>query len=126
MISPLIALSSLSQAFILIFTCLALGVALQRARVHLPWLVPLVIGQVFGLLSGLSNIFMMRYIAAQHIPFSQVSWMLIPQQIAYGLRTLAEIWFAVALFVTLKSNALPPQQATPPPPPGSWPPPPSV
>ena len=127
MISPWNVLSFLFQATILLFTCLALGIAFQRAWVHLPWLVPLVIGQVFGLLSSLSSIFMMSHIATQHVPFSQVSWMLIPQQIAYGLRTLAEIWFAVALFIALKSNAFSSRQTTPQPQvPGSWPPPPSV
>lgn len=104
MTSPWGILSFLCQAIILLFTCLALGVAFQRARVHLPWLVPLVTGQTLDLLGSLFSIFMLCCIAAQHVSFNQATWMLIPRQISYGLGSLSEVWFVVARFLTLKSQ----------------------
>lgn len=121
-VSPWNVLSFLLQGVVLLFTCLALGLASRQARVYLPWLVPLVIAQVLDLLTSLSSYFLI----AQHLAFSQAQWMLIPQQIAGGFGTLAGIWFAVALFLTLRSNAFPSRQTPPPQIPGSWPPPPSV
>ena len=115
MTSPWGILSFLCQAIILLFTCLALGVALQRARVDRPWLVPLVAGQALDLLGSLFSIFMLSCIAAQHVSFNQAAWMLIPRQVSYGLGSLSEVWLVVALFLTLKSQVFAPRSQTLPP-----------
>ena len=43
MTSPFMIATLLFQVMILLFAGLALGVAWKQARVHLPWLVPLVV-----------------------------------------------------------------------------------
>lgn len=132
MANPWSIASLLSQVIVLVFTSLSLGVAVKQARVHLAWLVPLVTGQALALFGTLPSFFMMSYMVSHHVSYShyvsysQMSWLLIPQQIVYGLSFLAHVWFAVALFITLKSQAFAPGQAGPPQAPGSWPPPPAV
>ncbi len=126
MTSPLNIALLLFQAVILVFTCLSLGVALKQARVHLPWLIPLVIGQVLGLIGSLSNLLLVSYMTSGHTSYSHLNWLIIPQQVVYGFATLAHVWFAVALFLTLRSLVFALRQAVPPQAPGSWLPPPSV
>ena len=115
MTSPWDILSFLCQAIILLFTCLALGVAFQQARVDRLWLVPLVAGQTLDLLGSLFSIFMMSSIAAQHVSFNQAIWMLIPRQVSYGLGSLSEVWLVVALFLTSKSQVFAPHSQILPP-----------
>lgn len=126
MTSPFTIASLLFQAIILLFAGLSVGIAWKQARMHLSWLVPLVISQVIGLISSLSNLFLMSYMASRHIPFSQMSGAFVSQQVFYGIGSLARIWFAVALFLTLRSQVFAPQPAPPPQAPGSWPPPPTA
>lgn len=126
MANPWSIASLLFQIVILVFTSLSLGIAVKQARVHLAWLVPLVTGQALALFGNIPSFFMMSYMVSHHVPYSQMSWLLIPQQIVYGLSTLAHVWFAIALFSTLKSQVFAPRQAGPPRTPGSWPPPPTV
>lgn len=118
MVNPWSIASLLFQAFVLVFTSLSLRISVKQARVHLAWLVPLVTGQALALLASLPGLFMMSYMVSHAIPYSQMSWVLIPEQIVYGLSTLAHVWFAVALFLTLKSQVFVPRQAGPPQTPG--------
>ncbi len=103
----------LLQAVVLMFTCLSLGVAWNRARVHLAWLVPLTLGQFLSLVGSLSNLFVMNYIYAHHVPLNQASGLFISQQIVYSLSILAALWFAIALFFTLRSQAAVPRPPDP-------------
>lgn len=70
MTSPFTVTFLVFQVIILLFAGLALGVAWKQARVHLPWLVPLVISQLLGLVSSLSNMLMFSYMASRHLPYS--------------------------------------------------------
>ena len=126
MTSPFTISSLLFQVIILLFIGLSLGIAWKQARVHLSWLVPLVISQVLGLISTLTSMLMFSYMASRHLPYSPMSGVIISQQVLYGLSSLARIWFAVVLFLTLRSQVFAPQHSIPPSTPGSWPPPPTV
>jgi hypothetical protein len=126
MINPWNAASFLFQVIVLVFTGLSLGIAAKQARAHLFWLIPLVIGQILALLGSVPSFFIMNYVVSHHDSPEQMSWLLVPQQTVYGLSTLAHVWFAVALFLTLKSQVFAPHPAGPPQAPGNWPPPPSV
>ena len=125
--TSLITISSLLfQVIILLFIGLSLGIAWKQARVHLSWLVPLAISQVLGLISTLTSMFMFSYMTSRHLPYSRMSGVIVSEQVLYGISSPARLWFAVALFLTLRSQFFAPRQAVPPSTPGSWPPPPSV
>ena len=126
MTSPFTISSLLFQVIILLFIGLSLGIAWKQARVHLSWLVPLAISQVLGLISTLVSMFMFSYMASRHLPYSRMSGVIVSEQVLYGISSLARLWFAVALFLTLRSQVFAPRQTVPPSTPGSWPPPPSV
>lgn len=117
-------ISLLLQGVILVFCCLSLGVAFKQARMHLSWLIPLVIGQVLGLIASLSNLLLVSYMTSGHASYNHLNLLVIPQQVVYGFATLAHVWFAVVLFLTLRSQVFAPRPAAPPQAPGSWPPPP--
>ncbi len=90
------------RGIVFVLTCLSLGIALSRARVHTAWLLPSCIGQAFSLCGSLLVI---AYTALARTSgyHNSLSWILVPQQILYGLATLCAVWAAVALYQTMRT-----------------------
>ncbi len=90
------------HAVVFVLTCLTLGMALSRARVHAAWLLPACIGQ--GLLLC-SNLLILAYSASVRSSGyrGSMSWFFIPQQILSGLAMLCAVWAAVALYQTMRT-----------------------
>ncbi len=112
MTNPLNIMFWLLQAVILVFVCLALGVARRQRREHLAWLIPLAVGQALGLIGNIVGAVLPYYAMSRsgYYP-SQVSWFLIPVQIVYVFSILGHLWFAIALYVTLRSQVFINRQA---------------
>lgn len=126
MIDPYLIITVLLRVVMLLFTCLAVGVCLSRARVHLAWLVPMALGQGLSVIGSLLSIAFMASVRTSGYSSNPLTWLFVPQQTLYALATLCLVWAAVATFLTMRglaANARPNSSvsATP----GQWPPPPA-
>lgn len=119
------------RVIVLVFTCLSLAIAFQRARVHLSWLVPTAVGQGLSVIGGLFNLAFMTAMRSGGYSGNPMRWLLVPQQALYILASFCLIWAAVALFLTLQAMTAGAAPSRPEAPVGrargdndSWPPPP--
>ncbi|MDQ2688303.1 MAG: hypothetical protein M3Y28_10595 [Armatimonadota bacterium] len=113
----------LLRGVILLFTCLAVGACLSRARVHLAWLIPTVVGQSLSLIGNLLNMASIASLRTSGYSSNPLRWLFVSQQILYTLSTLCLVWAAVATFLTMRglaTNARPNPAVTETP--GQWPP----
>lgn len=90
------------HAVVFVLTCLTLGIALSRARVHAAWLLPACLGQGLSLCTSL--LFLAYSVSIRSSGYrASMNWFFIPQQILSGLAMLCAVWAAVALYQTMRT-----------------------
>lgn len=90
------------RAIVFVLTCLTLGIALSRARGHVAWLLPSCIGQALSLCGSLVILAYSAGIRNRGYSGNPLQWLLVPQQILFGMAMLCVVWSAVALYQTMQ------------------------